>query len=73
MTDFRYTNEKIAELLQQQTYDERMEMAQWLTSVLNDAKSDMNAEEGFADATIARLIGGWAEDVETAAIEASQP
>jgi hypothetical protein len=73
VTDFRDTNVKIAELLQQQTYDERMEMAQWLVSVLNDIKADMGNEEGFSADDIARLVGSWAEDVEAADIEADQP
>jgi hypothetical protein len=34
------TNEKIAQLLQEQTYDERMEMAAWLSNTASDAKAD---------------------------------
>lgn len=34
------TNEKIAEMLQAQTYEERMDMAAWLAGTASDAASD---------------------------------
>lgn len=63
MTDFRPTNEKIAELLGEQTYDERVEMAQWLQNALNDQRADLAPEDGFTVADIADLLKFWAEEV----------
>lgn len=61
MSDIRPTNQKIADLLQQQTYDERMELAAWFSDSLNDQKTDMGPEEGFMSSDIAGLFGAWAE------------
>jgi len=55
MSDFRPTNEKIAELLQQQTYDERVEMARLLTDQIVDIGDDLDAD------AVARILGNWAE------------
>lgn len=40
MTEPKDTNIKIAALLQQQTYAERMELAAWFRDALNDLKVD---------------------------------
>ncbi len=61
MTDFRPTNEKIAELLQQQTYDERMEMAEWFRNVLIDIIGDLADGESIEADTIASLLSNWVE------------
>ena len=37
MTDPRTTNQKIADLIKEQTYDERIEMAEWFRDVAHDA------------------------------------
>lgn len=55
------TNGKIAELLLEQTYAERLEMALRLADVLNDQKAAMDGSEGFEPDDIASLIQGWAE------------
>ncbi len=51
-------NLQIAELLKKQTYDERMEMAQWFRDVAADAKTD-NAE--LDDDRFAFWFSSWAE------------
>lgn len=61
MIDFTSTNVKIAELLQQQTYAERMEMAEWFRDALNDQKADMDLDVGFEASDIASLFSIWAE------------
>lgn len=72
MIDFQPTNEKIAALLQQQTYDERMEMSEWLRTVLIDVTADLPAG-GYIEAdTIASLLSNWAE-AELEAAEGSTP
>lgn len=61
MTDFRPMNEQIADLLQRQTYDERMELAAWFCDPLKDQKADMEDGEGFTAAGLAVLFSLWAE------------
>lgn len=56
------TNFRIAELLLKQTYQERMEMAEWFSSVLNDHKADMKLDEGFDASGFAMTIQGWADN-----------
>lgn len=58
MTDIDPTNLKIAKLLKQQTYDERMEMAQWFRDVALDAKTD---DQDMDDDLFAFWFGSWAE------------
>jgi hypothetical protein len=55
VTDLRITNEKIAELLQQQTYNERMEMARWLRDPITDQPEEITTD------FLAELIGLWAD------------
>ena len=60
MTDTRPTNEQIADLLKQQTYEERFEMAVAFRDLLSDQKADMDASEGFSPADIAGIFEIWA-------------
>ncbi|MDC9825638.1 hypothetical protein PRN20_18040 [Devosia sp. ZB163] len=60
------TNLQIAELLKKQTYDERMEIAEWFADLVRDGvgeKSDMNSD------WFASVLGGWAEQE----IDGSEP
>jgi len=52
------TNLQIAELLKKQTYDERMEMAQWFRDVAADAKTDGRELD---DDLFGFWLGAWAE------------
>lgn len=61
MTDFTPTNEQIADLLQKQTYDERMEMAAWIRNVLIDLITDLPDGESIEADAIASLLSNWAE------------
>jgi len=67
MTDTdKTTNEQIAELLAEQTYDERMAMAKWFCDALDDMSEGERTERGaFAD-----LIGYWSENT---LIDEAQP
>lgn len=61
MTD-KTTNQKIADLLCEQTYDERMEMAKYLSEAAQDWASEANGGLTMIDADyFAFLLGSWAE------------
>lgn len=61
MTD-KTTNEKIADLLYEQTYDERVEMAKYLSEAAQDWASEDNGGLTMIDADyFASLLGSWAE------------
>jgi hypothetical protein len=55
------TNVAIAELLQKQTYGERMKMAESLADVLDDARRSMSIEDGFDADHVASILQGWAD------------
>lgn len=52
------TNLQIAELLKKQTYDERMEMAQWFRDVAADAETDGRDLDHYL---FGFWLGEWAE------------
>lgn len=54
MSDERSTNHKIADLIKEQTYDERMELAEWLITALDDV--DTPTKDWMAG-----LLGDWAD------------
>lgn len=56
MSDDLTTNEKIAQLLKEQTYDERIEMAIWFRDVAADAEAGTMDADWFAF-----NLGSWAE------------
>lgn len=53
------TNVEIAELLQKQTYVEKM--AHSLADVLDDARRSMSIEDGFDADHVASILQGWAD------------
>lgn len=59
--DLHSTNEKLAELLQQQTYDERMEMAEWFRDTMADLMADLKEWEFIQADAVASLLSNWAE------------
>ena len=56
MNDPRTTNQKIADLLKEQTYDERIAMAEWFRDVASDAEAGTMDADWFAF-----NLGSWAE------------
>jgi len=57
------TDPEIATMILQQTYADRMDMANWLTSALNDYLSDQVPDYKLTDDDLAKFLGSWAESV----------
>jgi len=61
MTDFRPTNEKIAELILAQTYEERVDLCQYLGDCARGWMEGGGVPADLDASYFATIIAGWAE------------
>lgn len=61
MTDFRPTNEKIAELILTQTYEERVDMGVYLAECARSWMEGGGVPTDLDASYFAVLLAGWAE------------